>query len=122
MIVETILELGAEGGSLSLFGSKSAEGQWRFWTKTDESTMDDLLYEEDLRGLGSLVNASKSVSTLPEAFAVLDKYPWWGMIPLQVHPEFRLAILSEVEKRGTPEEVGSWNSRVLDLWPEGRRG
>jgi len=52
MTLETILELGAEGGSLTLFGNRDAAGQWRFRTQTDETTMNDLLDEEDLRVLG----------------------------------------------------------------------
>jgi hypothetical protein len=112
---ETILEVGAEGGSLTLFGNRDDAGQWRFWTQTDETTMNYLLDEEDLRGLGSLVNASESVSSLTEAFVLLDKYPWHCMVPLQVHPEFLTVILSEIQKRGTPEEVASWNSHVKRL-------
>jgi hypothetical protein len=110
---ETILKLGAEGGSLTLFANRDAAGHWMFWTQTDESTMYDLLDEEDLRGLGSLVKTSESVSSLPEACALLDKYPWCGMTLIQVHPKFRLAILDEVQKRGTPEEVALWNSNPL---------
>ncbi|MGB8259478.1 MAG: hypothetical protein WCE75_03975 [Terracidiphilus sp.] len=112
MTGETILELGAEGGSLTLFGNRDAAGQWRFWTQTDETTMIDLLDGEDLSGLGSLDNTSAPVYSLHEALALLDKYPWYRLTPLQVHPEFRLVILGEVQKRGTPEEVASWNSRL----------
>jgi hypothetical protein len=113
MMNETILELGADGGSLSLFGNKSAEGQWRFWTMTDETTMRDLLDEEDLRGLGSLVSKRGPVSSLPEAFALLDRYQWYRLVPLQIHPEFRSAIQSEVQRRCTPEELAIWNSYTL---------
>jgi hypothetical protein len=112
MTGETILELGAEGGSLTLFGKRDAAGQWRFWTQRDETAMIDLLDEEDLRGLGSLANTGESVSSLPEALALLDKHPWYRLTPLQVHPEFRLAILREVQKRGTPGEAASWNSHL----------
>jgi hypothetical protein len=111
-IRETILEVGAEGGSLTLFGSRDAAGHWRFWTKTDETTMNDLLDEEDLRGVGSLVSESESASSLPEALDQLDRFPWHRLTPLKIHPEFRLAILDEVRKRATPEEVESWNSRA----------
>jgi hypothetical protein len=115
IIGETILEVGAEGGSVTLFGNRNDAGQWRFWTQTDETTMNYLLDEEDLRGLGSLVNASESVCSLTDAIALLDKYPWHCMVPLQVHPEFLTVILSEVQKRGTPEDVASWNSHVKRL-------
>ena len=121
LAVQTILELGAEGGSLNLFGNRDAAGQWRFWTQTDGTTMNELLDEEDLRGLGSLVKTSESVSSLPEAFALLDKYQWRGLTPLQVHPEFRSGILHEVQEKGTPEEVASWSSYpVPDVMTGGR--
>jgi len=110
---ETILELGAEGGSLTLFGSRDAAGQWKFWRKSDETTMRELLDEEDLRGLGSLVSEGGPVSSLQEAFALLDKYQWQSMVPLQIHPEFRSAIQSEVQRRCTPEELAIWNSYTL---------
>jgi hypothetical protein len=113
MIDETILELGTEGGSLTLFGNKDAVGQWRFWAHTDETAFRELLDEEDLHGLGSLVNTSESVSSLPEAFVLLDKYPWRWMVPLQVHAQFRAAILNEVQEKGTPEEVAAWSSNSL---------
>jgi len=122
LAVETILELGAEGGSLNLFGNRDAAGQWRFWTRTDETAMNELLDEEDLRGLGSPVKTGEAVSSLPEAFALLDKYSWCGMTPIRVHPEFRLAILDEVQKRGTPEEVASWSSNPLLNYEGTERG
>lgn len=112
MIDETILELGGEGGSLTLFGNINAVGQWHFWTNTDETSYLELLDEEDLRGLGSLTSTSESVASLPEAVVLLDKYPWYQLTPLQVHPNFRNAILDEVKKRGTPEEVDRWIDNI----------
>lgn len=113
MIGETILEVGAEGGTLTLFGSRSADGQWRFWTHTNESNYRELLDEADLRGSGSLVNTSESVSSLIEALALLERHQWHRMMPLQIHPEFRTAILSEAQKRATQEEVAAWSSNAL---------
>lgn len=113
MTVETILELGAEGGTLTLFGNRDAAGQWKFWLEEDETALNYLLDEEDQVDLEALINTSESVFSLPEAFALLDKYRWRCLIPLQVHPEFRLAILREVQKEGSPEEVASWSSNHL---------
>jgi hypothetical protein len=115
---ETILELGAEGGSIILFGNRDVAGMWRFWTQTDETSMSELLDEEDLRELGSLVKTSPVVSSLTEAFALLDEYPWRSLTPIQIHPDFRLAILHEVQKRGTPEEAASWSANALFLSAE----
>ena len=43
MSCEIILEVGAEGGTLALFGSKNDVGEWEFWTRTDEAAIFDLL-------------------------------------------------------------------------------
>ncbi len=112
MTRQVILELGAEGGTLTLFGGKGDSGQWTFWTEVDESTIYELLDEEDRRGLGSPVSTSKSVASLPEALALFDKYQWFRLIPLEIDPEFQDAILIEVQKRGTPEDVCCWQERV----------
>jgi hypothetical protein len=113
MTGETIVGLGAEGGTLTLFGSRDAAGEWKFWLEENETALNYLLDEEDQLPPESLINTSESVSSLPEAFALLDKYRWRCLIPLQVHPEFRLAILCEVQKMGTQEEVASWSLNPL---------
>jgi hypothetical protein len=111
---ETILELGGEGGSIMLFGNMDAAGKWEFWMQTDETAMSELLDEEDVRGLGSLVKTSPVVFSLSEVFTLLDTHPSWrSLTPVQVNPEFRFAILHEVQKRGTPEEVASWSANAL---------
>jgi hypothetical protein len=114
MTRKVILEVGAEGGTLTLLGSKNDAGDWKFWTETDESATYDLLDEEDRRGLGNPVNTSKSFASFPEALALLDKYPWFRLIPLQVDPEFHDAILCEVRKRGTQENVRCWLDRKIN--------
>ncbi len=108
---ETILEVGAEGGSLFLYGSKDTTGQWRFWTQTDESTFADALDKDDIVAPECLVRASASVSSIQDALVLLDQYPWFCLTPLEVHPEFLLAIQEEVRKRGTPEEIMRWNRK-----------
>ena len=75
-------------------------------------TLKESFEDEDLGSLGVLVNTSESVTSLPEALALLDKYPWFRLIPFQVHPEFQVAILREVQERATPEEVASWKERL----------
>ena len=113
MTGETILELGAEGGTLTLFGNRDTAGQWQFWIEEDETALNYLLDEEDQVDSETLIHTSKSVLSLPDAFALLDEYRWPCLIPLQVHPEFRLAILREVQKKGSPEELASWRSNPL---------
>jgi len=112
MSKESILEVGAEVGLLTLFGSKHASNAWKFWTETDETATYELLDEEDRASLGSPVHKSEVVTTLSEGLALLDRYPWFRLVPLQVHPEFRDAILLEVRKRGTPADEARWNERL----------
>ena len=109
---DIILAVGAEGGTLTLFGSKHASNAWKFWTETDETAAYELLDEEDRGSIESPVKKSELVTTLSEGLALLDKYPWFRLIPLQVHPEFRDAILLEVRKRGTPGDEARWNERL----------
>jgi hypothetical protein len=109
---QTIVEVGTEGGTLTLFGDRDAAGKWRFWTNTDETTFNYLLDEEDLCGLGDLVNISKPVTSFCDALSLLDKYRWYGFVPLKIHPDFSAAILREVQKKGTPEEIASWINRI----------
>ena len=97
---------------LTLFGSKDATNAWKFWTETDSTAAHDALDEEDRVGLGSPFHKSEFVSTFSEGLALLDKNPWFSLFPLQVHPEFRDAILLEVRKSGTPADEARWNERL----------
>ena len=106
---ETILEVGTEGGAITLLGKRTAAGPWEFWTQTDETTFRDTFDEEQLPG--PLVHEGEIATTLAEAFALLSRYQWHTMTPLKVHPDFRDAILDEVQRRGKPEEVETWTFR-----------
>jgi len=112
---ETILEVGSEGGTIKLIGGKDESGLWRFWKKTNEETMRYMLDPEDLEGLEDFSTTSKLVGSLAEAFVLLSQYPWQSFVPLQLHPEFRDAILSEVERTGKPEDLKRWNSSLSRL-------
>jgi hypothetical protein len=48
--VEVILEVGSEGGSLAIVGTRAEDG-WRFRAVRDESTLRELLNAEDRAGL-----------------------------------------------------------------------
>ena len=83
---EVIVEIGAEGGSISLFGVRSPRG----W-----------LYS---RSLGELIDEERSqhdsnvVDSWEAALGLLDQYPWHMLYPLHVHPEFRRQIFAAVQK------------------------
>lgn len=110
-----ILEVGAEGGALTIEGRRDHSGAWRFRYVRDERTLDDLLPGEF--SADDLYETSRWVSTLDEAVASIDRWPWARLYALRVHPDFAAQILEVVRARlqtvGAPER-----SRLWDRWRE----
>ncbi len=94
---DKVLEIGAEGGSITLYGSKDANGEWWFSRHTDERTMKDLLTEEDQIGL-EFESFSERAKGWEGALKILSRYPWPCLYPLYVHPEFADSVMFEVKK------------------------
>jgi hypothetical protein len=97
---EMVLEVGSEGGSLTLLRERNAGGDWKFLMKTNESALYDLLSEEDRNKIGEYFAQTGYVHSFHEALGLLDRYPWSTLYPLEVHPEFLERVLLEVGKRG----------------------
>jgi hypothetical protein len=120
MLRELVLEVGAEGGSLSLVRRRNIDANWEYRTETDETAFYDLLSKGDLSGL-EVSTHSRYVRSFEEALTVLDKYPWFDFVPLKVHPEYFHAVLGEVRKRGGEATERRWRkeldcgSQMLDL-------
>src|SRR6266581_3169696 len=68
---EVILQLGAEGGSVTLYGMETERG-WLFYP---------------------VVNSWEA------AVALLDRYPWQRLCPLMIHPEFSERVRSAARDR-----------------------
>jgi hypothetical protein len=81
---EVILRVGAEGGDITLHGVRTENG-WRFQRKVVDQTA-CMLDEEEIR------HDSLFTSSWDEALALLDRYPWRRLYPLEVHPEFQQAV------------------------------
>lgn len=117
--IETIVEIGGEGGSITLEGRRDVAGGWQFRLATNESAMWDMLGEEPPPH-----EEPQWVSTWADALALLDRYPWPLLEPVAVHPEFKAALFATVasHKRSGPQEVERWK-RFLDNAPgdSGRR-
>lgn len=86
--MELIMELGVEGGSISLKGMDQGNG-WIFVVSHDESTMAGLLSEEDARGM-SFSSKSQELDSLQKTVRYMDEhYPYWpNTFPCLLHPEF----------------------------------
>ena len=109
---EIVLEIGAEGGSVTLLRERNGTEEWRFRMKTNEAALYDLLPEEYRDEIGSYQTQSGYVNSFPEAMLLLDKYPWCNLYPLRVHPGFLDAVLLEVRKRGGASEETRWREQL----------
>ena len=102
---EVIVEIGAEGGSITLLGIRSQRG-WLYSMSAEEWAL------EDEGGYGYDSNA---VDTWEAALVLLDRYPWHKLYPLQVHSEFGPQIWSALEKRFGS---GATSKSNMDRWRE----
>jgi hypothetical protein len=62
--------------------------------------------------LSLLAQKWSGVHSFDEALGLLnDRYPGWFRLYLKAHPEFLDAVLAEVEKKGSPDDVARWLER-----------
>jgi hypothetical protein len=100
-----ILGLGAEGGSLNLYGREGDGGQWTYWLEMN-TCWSDILPDEDMDDTPFM---SEQVTLWEEALALLNDMPYWlNMVPMFVHQDFRSRILDAVLKYGGQEKLDSW--------------
>lgn len=96
---ELIIELGAEGGGISLFGLK-IHGKWHFSRRVIDQT-------PEMLGEDWVVHQTEVVDSFESAIKLLDQYPWFHLKPMSVHPDFRQvvydAMLKSCQANGSKE-------------------
>jgi hypothetical protein len=90
-----IIEIGAEGGGIALYGWKDSDREWRFQRDLNGNA----LYDEDT---ADLQHSSGVVPGWQGALELLTRYPWYCLHPLYVHPEFAEKTLEAL--RNAPNE------------------
>ncbi len=116
LLPEVVLEAAAEGGLVTISRERIAEEGWQFRAKVDETTLYDMLSEEDRGGMRPEDFArTECAPTFQEALRRFDKYSWYRLHPLHVHPEFLDAVLAEVGKRGGSDEVVRWREQLKSM-------
>jgi hypothetical protein len=77
---EVILEVGAEGGSITLRRWGSSPDNWIWSVETNESALYDFLGSEEGFDPRDAVK-SRHASSFEEAILLLDKYAWTRLTP-----------------------------------------
>lgn len=105
---QVIVEVGAEGGSLTLYGLQSPDG-WQFRVETSEAALVD--DDDDMLDLPK----RPWVTAWRSALKQLDSYPWTRLYPLKVHPDFRDRVFKALQTRHKKEPFSDWDrwNRVL---------
>lgn len=93
---EVVLKVGSESGSLELLRERNAGEGYQFWMQTNECTLADFIDED----VGDPSSRSRRVDSLDEAFVLLERYKWYGLSPIKIHPDSLAHVLREVERRG----------------------
>ena len=102
---EIVLQVGAEGGTLTIVRYHVSGEKWQFAFIRDESTLADFLGEEDQE---DLLEALDSIATFEGAIALMNKYPWLDLYPLMVHPEYSNEVMEIIERSGNPRAKDRW--------------
>lgn len=108
---ETILQLLAEGGSVSLYRSGD-----KFFYTTNETELIDLLNEEDIDE-SMLHPKVHEFNSFDSAFkSLMNRYLVFSLWPGFVHPEFKARIRESYlrHKKKNPEGIGSRWESMLD--------
>ncbi len=104
---ELILNIGAEGGGIDLYGRRGDGDRWTFWCDLNDWT-------PTLEDEPAIHKVSESVDSWDAAIAALNKIcpHWIHLYPCFVHPQFRAPLLQVVERRlivdrlvGSPRET-----------------
>ncbi len=107
-----ILEIGAEGGCITIHGCKDKHGDWMFSRHSDERTLIGALTDEEEECM-EFESFSGAVKGWDAALKDIAIYPWTRLYPLYVHPEFTERVMSEVLRESTTDEP--WPV-MLDEW------
>jgi hypothetical protein len=113
--LETIVRVAGEGGGYTIVGIPDENAVWKLRSLTADGT-------PALVGGQSIHRKGGWVGTLAEALADINP-SWFRLHPLEVHPQFRVAVLAEVASgmlalRERDGSLSSRDMRILAAWQE----
>jgi hypothetical protein len=111
---ETILDLRAEGGSITLLGLRGSDGLRKFVLEKNEAVLRDMLPDEEFEG--EAVVRSSPVTSWEAIVSLLNQNQHWHRLsPITIHPYFENRILALVYERGGDSSVEKWRSSLTSL-------
>jgi len=108
---ELILKVGAAGGSISVWSVNAKDGTRSFVVKTDESTLKELMTEEEAAGI-AFKSKTGSLNSFADALTVLGRYPWHLLYPMFVHQDFMDPVLTAVMNLGGEKLANRWQRKL----------
>ncbi len=107
---EIIVELGADGGSLTIEGKHYGDTGWQFRTVRNEMALyDDCVDDDEPNDITGFLEQTDYLDSLREALKLFDRYPYWiDLYVIDVHPEFVDEVLAEVRSRGGTSAEARW--------------
>jgi hypothetical protein len=112
-----VLEVGAEGGSLTLIGREGEGGAWRFARVTDDQS-EALFGEVDVPITAPDLTSLVWVDGWEAGLSLMDRYPWVRLSPQYVHPEFMERVKTALEERLASVDAGTAED-VRERWERG---
>ena len=112
---EIVLQVGAEGRTLTIVRYHVSGEKWQFAFIRDESTLADFLGEEDQE---DLFEALDSIATFEGAIALMNKYPWLDLYPRVVYPEYANEMMEIIESSGNPRSKDRWKDILGSEMPD----
>jgi hypothetical protein len=108
---ELILKVGTAGGSISVWSVSAQDGTRSFVVKTDESTIKELMTDEDAAGI-AFKSKTGSLNFFADALTVLGRYPWHLLYPMFVHQDFIDPVLTAVMNLGGEKLANRWQRKL----------
>jgi len=111
---EIIVQVGCDGGSITIEGKRYGDTGWQFRMVRNEMALyDDCADDEVPEDMVGFLEHSDYLDSLGEALKLFDKYPYWiDMYVIKVHPDFVDDILSEVQSRGGTSAEARWREAL----------
>ena len=93
-----VLEVGAEGGSVTLIGREGTDGAWQYARITIDQS-EALFGETDVTVTAPDLTSLVWVDGWEAGLSLMDRYPWVQLSPVYVHPEYVERVRAAVEQR-----------------------